>query len=1016
MNATTSVLIRISLAVVVGSFCAAASYADDVYINPKYPITGHGGPALSPPHVGATNECATHVYVDSFVPKATVRIFLNGTTLIGGPVAPKYGFFAFPVSQALHTGDKIMATQTVNGVTSAPSQPMIVGSMPATLAAPDVGKAIYACGRVAPVTGLVSGVTIEVRDETVGTTIGNGFTPNDWGDDWAPVLTSSLTNGHNIVARQHACTGVTSPFSAAQAVNPDPSPITVPSLDPPVVGNDTITAHHLLTGSEVKAFDHAVGIGAGYATGETNWMSVAPNISATSSISAEQVLCGASGQSPPETPVSRLNPPKLVAPICPGQHAVTVRDSTMNATLVLLKNGVVVGYGGAGPGDVPLDIAPIASFAENDTVEVVEYLGGILTTSNTVKVGCQDVITYHNDSQRTGWNPHENTLTPANVNASDFGLIAKTELDDVNDQVEAQPLIVTNQTIEGKGVHAVAYVVTQNNSVYAIDAFDGAKLHKVNLGTAVPRPLNCENNGAVVGINSTPTIDLKSRTLYVIAYVMVGSTPTHRLHALDLATLKDKPGSPVTVAATNTLKDGSTHHFDSSVQRQRPALLQANGNIYAGFGAYCDFQASLSRGWVLGWEQSSLKSLANSELLDKAVTGPSNFDCYFHTPWTSNHPCFLSSVWMSGYGLASDEEGSLFFTTGNTAPGIYDSTTNLAESVVKLSPDLSKVLDFFTPADESALDSADNDYGSGGALVLPKQPGPKPHITIAAGKKGDLFIVNRDTGQMGGFKNPNVPASVPIDECWCGPAYFKGADNVGRVVSSGGHQVKQWTVNTANTPALALEASAPPMQQSGQDGGFFTSVSSNGTTAKTAIIWAVNRPFGLNHVLTLYAFDATAAGGALKQLWSDEGGTWPNTSGNSNMVPTVANGMVYVASYKQLRIFGLTPPKAAPKRMLVVASHPPPPPAPLAQLTAATGPLYWGTIRAVNGSRVTLELRNGRTLPVDVSKVLPQATSDFGAVGRALAVSGTVGPDGVLAASSILRAKGPSLWGPDREQ
>jgi hypothetical protein len=74
--------------------------------------------------------------VDSFVPKATVKVFLNGTTLIGGPIAPKQGFYAVPLTQALHVGDKITATQTVNGVTSVPSQPMVVGAMPAKLPRP----------------------------------------------------------------------------------------------------------------------------------------------------------------------------------------------------------------------------------------------------------------------------------------------------------------------------------------------------------------------------------------------------------------------------------------------------------------------------------------------------------------------------------------------------------------------------------------------------------------------------------------------------------------------------------------------------------------------------------------------------------------------------------------------------------------------------------------------------------------------------------------------------------------
>jgi hypothetical protein len=42
-------------------------------------------------------------------------------------------------------------------------------------------------------------------------------------------------------------------------------------------------------------------------------------------------------------------------------------------------------------------------------------------------------------------------------------------------------------------------------------------------------------------------------------------------------------------------------------------------------------------------------------------------------------------------------------------------------------------------------------------------------------------------------------------------------------------------------------------------------------------------------------------------LFSATAGTWPNYGGDSNQVPMIANGMVYVASYKQLDIFGLLP-------------------------------------------------------------------------------------------------------------
>gem|GEM_PF-6867938 len=36
-----------------------------------------------------------------------------------------------------------------------------------------------------------------------------------------------------------------------------------------------------------------------------------------------------------------------------------------------------------------------------------------------------------------------------------------------------------------------------------------------------------------------------------------------------------------------------------------------------------------------------------------------------------------------------------------------------------------------------------------------------------------------------------------------------------------------------------------------------------------------------------------------------EAGSWPNLDGNSNLVPAVANGLVFVAGNRRLRIFGL---------------------------------------------------------------------------------------------------------------
>jgi PQQ-like domain len=156
------------------------------------------------------------------------------------------------------------------------------------------------------------------------------------------------------------------------------------------------------------------------------------------------------------------------------------------------------------------------------------------------------VPTYHYDTYRTGWNNQETGLTATSF-ASTFGKQTTVTLDD---QVDAQPLLVPGLTIAG-GIHDVVYVATESNTVYAIDASSGAILISNNFGAPVPARLGCSNNGPNVGITGTPTIDLATQTLYVITYLN-GSPPSYKLHALSLNTLADKI-TPVVVTASHTL-------------------------------------------------------------------------------------------------------------------------------------------------------------------------------------------------------------------------------------------------------------------------------------------------------------------------------------------------------------------------------------------------------------------------------------------------------------------------------
>jgi hypothetical protein len=499
-----------------------------------------------------------------------------------------------------------------------------------------------------------------------------------------------------------------------------------------------------------------------------------------------------------------------------------------------------------------------------------------------VAAGQTAVTTYHNDNYRTGWNSTESTLTPANVNSSSFGLLKKVILDD---QVDAQPLIVPGVIITAgkhQGTHDVVYVATGNDTVYAIDADAGTVLLSRSLGTPVSWPLGCNNNGPNVGIDSTPVINLSANLLYVMAYTQTSTGPTYTLHALNLGNLTDTL-TPTVVSASRPLTDGTTFNFNATYQRQRPALLLANGNVYAGFGSFCDYSASRSRGWVLGWNASTLAPLSANQLNNTQATSPNSF--------------FLSSVWMSGYGLAADDSGNILFATGNSDPSgtTYDGVSNIQESIVQMSSDLTTVLSLFTPSNVGALDQNDEDTGSGGVLVLPDQPGPTPHLAVAGGKAGDLFLMNENS--LGGYSTTtnNVLGTYFMDACWCGQSYFVDpTDGLARVVSSGGRKVQVWKLQTSPSPKLT-EITESATMPGGQDRGFFTSISSNGNASP--IIWA----------LFLYAFNPEVGGTTMTQLFRSAAGWWPNLGGNNNSVPVVANGKVYVVSNKRLQIFGLLP-------------------------------------------------------------------------------------------------------------
>jgi hypothetical protein len=508
--------------------------------------------------------------------------------------------------------------------------------------------------------------------------------------------------------------------------------------------------------------------------------------------------------------------------------------------------------------------------------------------------GQVSVLTYHNDTWRSGHNNQETKLTTAAVAAS-FGPLGTVPVDG---QVDAQPLVVANGIVAGDpnpGTHDVVYVATKNNSVYAIDPVHLTVLAKTNLGPTAPILPGCTNDAPNVGITSTPVIDTSLNALFVMAYVQTTNGPAYVLHALSLTTLADTI-PPQTVAASTVLEDGKTMGvFNATYQRQRPALLEAGRVIYAAFGSFCDLGQTKSRGWLLGWHAATLEPL-------QLRAQPGTQQAFTPTQQVLGNK--LGSIWMSGFGPAYDAiAGGIYFVTGNGNATDYDGKHNVQESAIRYSQATNTVQDLFTPYQQATWDSEDKDFGSGGLMLLPPR-GSLPTLAVAAGKSGTMYLMTGSN--LGGF-TPGGPDhvldAVAIGGCWCGPSTFDAP--AGRtIVSSGGNTVMLWTLVTS--PSISLQQGpTATIDGSPQDPGFFTTISSNGM--QNTIIWALSRAQAKTGNITLYAIQAVPSDGrnALHILYHAPAGVWTDMNSNANLSATVANGYVYVGSAMQLAVFGL---------------------------------------------------------------------------------------------------------------
>jgi hypothetical protein len=270
---------------------------------------------------------------------------------------------------------------------------------------------------------------------------------------------------------------------------------------------------------------------------------------------------------------------------------------------------------------------------------------------------------YRYDNTGTGQNRFETLLTPRNVNAATFGKLFPAPVDR---DVYAQPLFVRDVAVVGQSTHNVVYVATENDTIFAIDADTGAELFRSNLGPAVPKDqLPCPDMGPQIGITGTPAIDLVTDTFYVAAKTFSGGSTFFHMHAIDLASGKEKDGSPVLITATlpgtGTGKRNGAVTFAAVPQLQRPGLVLTNGQVIIAFGWLRDRGAF--HGWVVAYDASSLKR-----------TG------VFLTTPNGSH----GGNWQAGGTPVVDPQGNLYVITGDGEFDAYDGGADYGDTFLKL--------------------------------------------------------------------------------------------------------------------------------------------------------------------------------------------------------------------------------------------------------------------------------------------------------------------------------------------
>jgi hypothetical protein len=488
-------------------------------------------------------------------------------------------------------------------------------------------------------------------------------------------------------------------------------------------------------------------------------------------------------------------------------------------------------------------------------------------------------ITNSSEDLRTGWYPNESAITPGLVSGGTFGQEWSAN---VEGQVYAQPLLDESTLL----------VATEKNRVYGLNPATGEQKWSKTLGNTPwnSGEIECGDLAPEVGVTSTPVIDPSTGVAYMThkGYASGNSgTVKYWMDAIEMSTGNEKPGFPVELAGK--AQNDSSLTFQPRAQLQRPGLLLMEGVVYAAFGSDCDKPPY--QGWIFGVSESGTVKAR----------------------WTDETGEGGGGIWQSGAGLASDGPGTILFSTGNgetplaPTPGDEPPAT-LGESVVRVRVQPGgelKATDFFAPYDADTLSTWDADFASGGVTGLPNEyfgTASVPHLAVAVGKDGYVYLLNRDNlggiGEGPGEGDKVVQRIGPNGGVWSRPGVWPGqggwvyiptaSNGESAGGSSGNLDVYQYGVSGGGLPTLSLAGKSSDAFGFGSGAPVITS---SGTTAGSALVWTEWMPSGSGAGAQLRAYNPVPVEGKPVLRWSAPIGTATKFA-----TPGVGAGRLYIGT------------------------------------------------------------------------------------------------------------------------